>query len=228
MFPNLIPQPRDKQANLKSKNSLSTIGLKSLAEGAARWQLAFVQKDLKKLTSFLGWLLSRLSKEWKTPEWACLRQQKHEQEKTHAHLPLSSQYHTRYDLYQLYTECKNHKWSRKCMVDIPKECNQGAEADSDRCPHLTLNSHGFKPEVASKLLQLTWTLQEGKRLLQLPVGLAVYMSSIINSIRSNWLLMENFYWLLLDEVPEMPCNAAKGLPAVPRLQTPPYGLPVGT
>lgn len=228
MFPNLIPQPHNKQANLNSKNSLSTIGLKSLAEDAERWQLTFVQKDLKKLTSFLGWLLSRLSKERKTPEWVWLRQQKHEQEKTHAHLPLSFQYHTRYDLYQLYTECKNHKWSRKCTVDIPKKCNQGAEADSDRCPHLTLNSHGLKPEVASKLLQLTWTLQEGKRLLQLPVGLAVYISSIINSIRSNWLLMENFYWLLLDEVPEIPCSAAKGLPAVPRLQTRPYGLPVGT
>lgn len=46
MFPNLIPYPRNKQANLNGKNSLKITGWKSLVEDAARRQLAFVQKDL--------------------------------------------------------------------------------------------------------------------------------------------------------------------------------------
>lgn len=136
--------------------------------------------------------------------------------------------YTNYDLCQLYTGRKNHKWCRKCLIDISNKRIQVAEADSGKCPHLTLRSHGFKPKVASQLCQLTCTLQEGKHLVRLPAGLAVYISSIITAIRSNWLLMENFYWLLLNKVPEILCNAAKVLPAIPRWKTRPYGLPVGT
>lgn len=92
------------------------------------------------------------------------RHQQYEHEKTHAHLQPSLPYHTRYDLYQLYTKQKNQVMQKK-HDHIPNECNSVAERDSDKCPYLTLKSHGFTSMVASKLLQLTHTLQEGKHLL---------------------------------------------------------------
>lgn len=75
----------------------------------------------------LDCLLTRLSKEQKTPE--CVTETAKTQAwKTHACLQPYFQYHTRYDSYQLYTEFQNHEWSRICLIDTTNKCNQVAEA----------------------------------------------------------------------------------------------------